>query len=63
MATKLSAGEWTIEVDGDYVTLRLNEFDGVVQVKADLDGFAVDIFDNRQEESVSACYATYDELE
>ena len=63
MATKLSAGEWTIEVDGDYVTLRLNEFDGVVQVKADLDGFAVDIFNSQLEESVSACYATYDELE
>ena len=63
MATKLSAGDWHIEVDGDYITIRLNEFDGVVQVKADLDGFAVDIFGNPSDEPVSACYATYDELE
>ena len=63
MATKLSAGDWHIEVDGDYITIRFNGQNGVVQVKSDFDGFAVDIFDKHLEESISACYATYDELE
>ena len=63
MTTKLSAGDWQIEVNGDYITMRFNDQEGVVQVKADLDGFAVDIFNSQLEESVSACYATYDELE
>jgi len=63
MTTTLVAGEWKIEVDGDYVTLRFNDQVGVTQVKADLEGFAVDIFDSSLGEPVSSCYALYEDLE
>ena len=63
MATTLGAGEWTIEVNGDYVTLRFNDQEGVVQVKADLEGFAVDIFDSTLDEPVSSCFALYEDLD
>lgn len=63
MTTTPTAGEWTIEVNGDYVTLRFNEQEGTVQVKADLEGFVVDIFDRQVDEPVASCYALYEELE
>jgi hypothetical protein len=63
MTTKLKAGDWTIEVDGDYVYLRFNNQEGKIQVKSDLEGFAVDIFDSTLGEPVSSCYALYEDLD
>ncbi len=63
MATTLVAGGWKIDVDGDYVTLRFNDQAGVIQVKADSEGFTGDIFDSTLGEPVASCYAFYEDLE
>ena len=61
MATTMVAGEWKIEVDGDYVYIRSDYHDGVIQVKAEIEGMAVDMFNNA-DASVSSCYALYEDL-
>ena len=52
--------EWTVEIDGEYVYLTHIKHQYVVQVKADVEGIAVDMF-NIEEEPVASCYAFYED--
>lgn len=53
---------WHVRTDGDYVYLTHSEHKGTIQVKADYEGFVVDMFDIGNE-SIATAFAFYENLE
>ena len=53
---------WHIRTNGEYVYLTHSEHQGTIQVKADVEGFAVDIFDVGND-SIASTWATFEDLE
>lgn len=54
--------KFTIQQNGEYLYITLEGQEGQIVIKAESDGFVVDIF-NDQGESVASTYALYNELE
>jgi hypothetical protein len=54
---------WHIVVDGEYVHISQDDRHGTITVKAEAEGYVVDLWNSVQTESLASCSATYDELE
>ena len=55
--------DWTVDYDDEYLQVSFDGKPGYIVIKADDDGFIVEVFPNVGNGPVASCWAGYHDLE